>query len=126
MARPPLVAGGSAVHHDSPLPKTGACSEQRCDLHGPNRRGGSMFKHILMPTDGSDHSERAVERGIELAKLCGAEITGIHVVQDYRLISATDGWMGDAVLDEKVQDEARERAARFLSFVQKTADAAGV
>jgi nucleotide-binding universal stress UspA family protein len=85
-----------------------------------------MFKHILMPTDGSDHSERAVERGIELAKLCGAEVTGIHVVQDYRLISATDGWMGDAVLDEKVQDEARERAARFLSFVQKSADAAGV
>ena len=85
-----------------------------------------MFKHILMPTDGSDHSERAVERGIELAKLCGAEVTGIHVVQDYRLISATDGWMGDAVMDEKVQEESRERAARFLDFVQKAADAAGV
>ena len=26
-----------------------------------------MFKHILMPTDGSEHSERAVKRGIELA-----------------------------------------------------------
>jgi len=24
-----------------------------------------MFKHILMPTDGSEHSERAVKRGIE-------------------------------------------------------------
>ena len=37
-----------------------------------------MFKHILMPTDGSEHSERAIERGIELAKLCGAKITGIR------------------------------------------------
>ena len=39
-----------------------------------------MFKHILMPTDGSQHSERAVERGIQLAKLCGAKVTGIHVI----------------------------------------------
>jgi len=85
-----------------------------------------MFKHILMPTDGSEHSERAVGRGIELAKLCGAEVTGIHVVQDYRLISATEGWMGDAVMDDKVQEEAQERAIRFLDFVQKSADAAGV
>ena len=85
-----------------------------------------MFKHILMPTDGSDHSERAVARGIELAKLCGAAVTGIHVVQDYRLISATDEWMSDAVMDEKVLEEARERAARFLAFVQQSADAAGV
>jgi nucleotide-binding universal stress UspA family protein len=85
-----------------------------------------MFKHILMPTDGSEHSEGAVKRGIELAKLCGAEVTGIHVVQDYRLLSATDEWVSDAVMDEKVQEEERDRAARFLSFIQKTADAAGV
>ena len=85
-----------------------------------------MFKHILMPTDGSDHSERAVGRGIELAKLCGAEVTGIHVVQDFRLMGATDEWMSDAVMDEKVHDEGRESAARFLVFVQQSADAAGV
>ena len=30
-----------------------------------------MFKHILMPTDGSEHSERAVLRGIEVEKLVG-------------------------------------------------------
>ena len=85
-----------------------------------------MFKHILMPTDGSEHSEGAVKRGIELAKLCGADVTGIHVVQDYRLLSATDEWVSDAVMDEKVQEEERDRAARFLSVIQKTADAAGV
>jgi nucleotide-binding universal stress UspA family protein len=47
-----------------------------------------MFKHILMPTDGSAHSERAVERGIELAKLCGAKVTG-HVVPDFHSRSGT-------------------------------------
>ena len=85
-----------------------------------------MFKHILMPTDGSEHSERAIKRGIELAKLCGAEVTGIHVVQDFRLMGATDEWMSDAVMDEKVHEEGRASAARFLAFVQQAADDAGV
>ena len=85
-----------------------------------------MFKHILMPTDGSEHSERAIKRGIELAKLCGAAVTGIHVVQDFRLMGATDEWMSDAVMDERVQEEGRASAARFLAVVQQTAEAAGV
>ena len=84
-----------------------------------------MFKHILMPTDGSAHSERAVERGIELAKLCGARVTGIHVVPDYRLLMAYESAL-DVVTQEKVEREAQERAVSFLDFVQKTADAAGV
>jgi nucleotide-binding universal stress UspA family protein len=78
-----------------------------------------------MPTDGSDHSERAVERGIELARLCGAKVTGIHVVPDYLQFTAFEGGM-DAALEVKVQDEAYRNAAKFLAFVQQTADAAGV
>ncbi len=84
-----------------------------------------MFKHILMPTDGSEHSERAIERGVELAKLCGAKVTGIHVVPDYQLMIAYEGAF-DPAMQEKVSEEARERAASFLDFVQKTADKAGV
>ena len=84
-----------------------------------------MFKHILMPTDGSDHSEKAIARGIELAKLCGAKVTGIHVVPDYRLAIAYEGAF-DPVTHEKAEEEARTRAASFLEFVQKTADAAAV
>src|SRR4029077_7960321 len=84
-----------------------------------------MFKHIIMPTDGSDHSERAIERGIELAKLCGAKVTGIHVVPDYRLMIAYEGSM-DPSTQAKVEEEARERAASFLEFVKNTANAAGV
>jgi len=84
-----------------------------------------MFKHILMPTDGSGHSERAIERGIELAKLCGARVTGIHVVPDYRLAIPYEGAI-DPVSHEQVEEEAHARAASFLSFVQKAATAAGV
>ena len=84
-----------------------------------------MFKHILMPTDGSEHSETAIARGVELAKLCGAKVTGIHVVPDYQLMIAYEGAF-DPAMQEKVSEEARERAKSFLEFVQKTADKVGV
>lgn len=84
-----------------------------------------MFKHILMPTDGSEHSERAVERGIELAKLCGARVTGIHVMPDYRMLIAS-GDMESPGIDENMDEQARAQATRFLAFVQRTADAAGI
>jgi nucleotide-binding universal stress UspA family protein len=84
-----------------------------------------MFKHILMPTDGSEHSERAVERGIELAKLCGAKVTGVHVMPDYRLMLASEG-METASIQENIDEQSRTQAMQFLDFVQRTADAAGV
>ena len=84
-----------------------------------------MFKHILMPTDGSAHSERAIERGIELAKLCGAKITGIHVMQDIGMMIGPEGLVPTA-LDDRMEERERERATGFLEFVERSATAAGV
>ena len=84
-----------------------------------------MFNNILMPTDGSAHSERAIERGIELAKLCAAKVTGIHVMPDYRLMIMYEDTFELAAF-ERAEGEARAGAANFLEFVRKTADAAGV
>ena len=84
-----------------------------------------MFKHILMPTDGSEHSEGAIKRGIELAKLCGAKVTGIHVVPDYHMLLAYEGAF-DSITDDKIQQEAQQNAARFLEFVKTSAAAANV
>ena len=38
-----------------------------------------MFKHILIPTDGSDLSKEAVQYGMSLAKAVNAKVTGITV-----------------------------------------------
>ncbi len=84
-----------------------------------------MFKHILMPTDGSAHSERAIERGVELANLCGAKVTGIHVMQDYQMMMASEGMVPPG-MEEQMDKQARDQAASFLAIVQKVADAAGV
>ena len=38
-----------------------------------------MFKHLLLPTDGSPRSARAVTSGVALAKSTGARVTGLFV-----------------------------------------------
>lgn len=38
-----------------------------------------LFKHILIPTDGSELSLKAVQHGIALAKVMGAQITAMTV-----------------------------------------------
>lgn len=43
-----------------------------------------MYKHILIPTDGSDLAERAVEQGLALARKLGARVTLIRVIQPLR------------------------------------------
>ena len=44
------------------------------------RRDDHMFKKILLPTDGSEHSIRATEKAIELAKLYNGTIDLIYVI----------------------------------------------
>jgi nucleotide-binding universal stress UspA family protein len=39
-----------------------------------------MIRHILIPTDGSKLSERAILHGMKLAKALGAKVTGLHVI----------------------------------------------
>lgn len=42
-----------------------------------------MYKRILVATDGSDLSHKAIEQAIALAALCGAELTAVTVVPHY-------------------------------------------
>lgn len=41
-----------------------------------------MYKKILLPTDGSPSAELAVNQGLELAKLTGAEVTFLHTLEN--------------------------------------------
>src|SRR5436190_1194840 len=47
-----------------------------------------MFKHIYVPVDNSDYSNRAIDLAVELGRTCGAKLTGMHVyaarLHDYR------------------------------------------
>src|SRR5713226_2285845 len=47
-----------------------------------------MYKHIHVPVDNSEHSNRAIDLAVELGRAFGARLTGIHVyaarLHDYR------------------------------------------
>lgn len=84
-----------------------------------------MFKNILIPTDGSELSQRAVKMAMELAKLHRARVTGIHVIPDYHLLIAYEGAF-DPITEERIEEEAKTRAQGYLAYVQKSAQDAGV
>ncbi len=83
-----------------------------------------MFKHILLPTDGSDLSRKAVLYGVQLAKECKSRVTGLTLIEPYHVAAM------DAVLvsiDEgEYEAESRRMAERALEQVSMAADAAGV
>jgi nucleotide-binding universal stress UspA family protein len=84
-----------------------------------------MFRHILIPTDGSELSKKAIQTGIDLARFHGAQVTGVHAVPDYHLMIAYEGAF-DPVTEERIEKEAQLRATAYLDFVRQTAAAAGV
>lgn len=49
-----------------------------------------MFKRILLPTDGSELSSRAIAGAIDMAKKLGAKIVGVTVVEPYSYSSLSE------------------------------------
>lgn len=84
-----------------------------------------MFTNILIPTDGSEKSQHAVRTAVQLAKVHQARVTGIHVIPDYHLLIAYEGAF-DPVTEERIEQEAKARAEKYLAFVRNAADEAGV
>jgi nucleotide-binding universal stress UspA family protein len=62
-----------------------------------------MYRHILIPTDGSELAERGVTHGLALAKSVGARVSAIYVVEP--LLAVTGDFA--SVLD-RVVDAAKE------------------
>ncbi len=87
-----------------------------------------MYKHILIPTDGSALSDKAVEAAIKLAKLLGARITAFHAMEPYPLQGAYAAEAsGVAELQPEIfAERSEEYAKRVLDAVGRAADAASV
>jgi nucleotide-binding universal stress UspA family protein len=91
-----------------------------------------MYKHILVATDGSDLSRRAIVEAAKLAQCCGAKVTGLHVVPQY-----TPPYQGESAMAaptafswcpprEEYEAEAAKDAAACLSVVEREAEKASV
>ena len=86
-----------------------------------------MFKHILVPTDGSEFSERAVRRAVAFAKEIGAEITAFYAKPDFSAMGYYgEGFLAVAKLDESEDSYAEAYARKVLGFVENLCQEAGV
>ena len=82
-----------------------------------------MFKHILVPTDGSEISAKAVDQAIALAKLSGAKLTVLSAKEPFPYSAISE--MQPTPPQEFFDAQERIASAR-VKGVLETAQAAGV
>ncbi|WP_210547008.1 universal stress protein [Rhodoferax sp. PAMC 29310] len=83
-----------------------------------------MFKHILVPIDGSATSQLAVDKAIGLAKAFGSQVTAIFVIDPYPFTGVgTDFAYGQAEYLSAASAEANA-AIKSAKAVFKAADLA--
>ena len=83
-----------------------------------------MYKHILIPTDGSDLAAKAVEHGIAFAKQIGARLTAVTVTEPFPVFALAPSQPEYARGDYEKQAQAF--AAQILDTVGNAAKQAGV
>ena len=71
-----------------------------------------MYKHVLVPTDGSPLSEKAVKSAAQLAALCGAKVTALSVIPPYAEPVYAEGLSTGTLGSRKKYKEVTEKAAR--------------
>jgi len=84
-----------------------------------------MYKHILIPTDGSPLSEAAARNGIALAKQLGAKVTAFYATPVYEP-HAVEGASYIGATRHQFEDDARKNAEKALDGVTRLAKDHGI
>jgi len=85
-----------------------------------------MYKKILVPTDGSALSKKAIRSAIELASSVGAELVALHVVPRYPTSYFEGGIAVSPSEVARVEKQWAEHGQALADEVGKAADKAGV
>ena len=83
-----------------------------------------MYKHILVSTDGSKLSAKAINTASKLAKLCRAQLTGVYVIEPYvphPVYGEGSATLG-AVPLERYKELAEKEAKEALTAVKVEAE----
>lgn len=83
-----------------------------------------MYKRILLPTDGSGASERAVRAGIDFARDAGAEVVAMTATPAFHAITADTEMLEQT--RQQYEASARQAAQRRLDEIVALARDAGV
>jgi len=85
-----------------------------------------MYKKILVPTDGSALSKKAIRSAIELASSVGAELIALHVVPRYPTSYFEGGIAVSNSEVARVEKQWAEHGQALADEVGKAAEKAGV
>jgi nucleotide-binding universal stress UspA family protein len=85
-----------------------------------------MYQRILIPTDGSPLSRKAIRSGIDLASTLGAEVVAVHVVPRYPTSYFDGTTASSARVAARVEKEWTEKGQALADEVEEAAGKAGV
>ena len=85
-----------------------------------------MYSNLLVPTDGSKLSDKAVAQAIELAQAIKAKITAFHASADYPMPAYADGISIEMISKREYIKLAKTEAMKILDRVAMKASSAGV
>lgn len=85
-----------------------------------------MFKHILVPTDGSPRSLRTAKAAVRFASANGARITAFYVTPQFRPDISGDYISPSFVSLPEFTKQVKKTADKYLGKVKQLADAANV
>jgi len=83
-----------------------------------------MYKRILVPSDGSEASQRAILAAVDFARETGAELIGLTVTPEFHVLSTNSDGLEDT--PEQFAANSAARARRILADVENAAREAGV
>jgi len=83
-----------------------------------------MYKHILIPTDGSELSKLAIQEGIALAKALAARVTVLTVTMPFHVFTTDPNMIRDT--PEQYRRHTEALAQQYLDVAKDIAATAGV
>lgn len=85
-----------------------------------------MFKHILIYTDGSKLSRKALVTGIKLAKMSAGKITLLYVMPRLDPMIFAEGYVPEPDWMEDYESSARDSAKAYIARAEVQAAKSGV
>lgn len=85
-----------------------------------------VYKHILVATDGSKLSAKAVAHAIDLAQALDAKLTAFYASPDYPMPAYADGVVYEPVSRKEYAAMCKKEADKILQAVALKAGAAGL
>jgi len=80
-----------------------------------------MYKHILIPTDGSEISGVAIREGIALAKKLGARVTGFYSPEQYEVLAYGEYFPPNLISKAEWSTRGKQAAKKYLAPMEKAA-----